>query len=241
MKGTPDLILAGHGVGEALQVTVQAQALLQKHGRAYVLNPPPALRRWCASNGVECVDLSGYFQRGKPLIDVYLDVADLVLRKTHEERPVIVLMQDHPVMLNALGRFLLAEATQQGLTAVALPSVSEFDAVVAGLGLDVGSFGMQVFDARRFVSQGLPVNPRLPTVLLEVGGFLATEEGETAAPAPEYFAPLAAAIARVFPPGHAITLVNTVTGAHATVTVARFAEFVPHIEPGCCLFLDRIR
>src|SRR6185312_16526138 len=130
-----------------------------------------------------------------------LDVARFVLERTSIERPVILLAPGHPMMFNALSRYLVLEGRRLGLNVVALPGISPLDAIAGAIGLDVATFGLQVFDATRLVRRELPINPRVPAILLHLDGFDATAEPlDDRAPNLE---PLVRYLAPCYPPEHA--------------------------------------
>ena len=100
-------------------------------------------------------------------------------------------------------------------------------------GLDVGSFGLQVFDARRVVSRGRNVDPFVPLLLLQLG---AVETGHE---------PLITHLLQFYPADHLVTHMadGTVPAIPAitSVPLQRFGEIRPHIGAGSTLFVDRIR
>jgi precorrin-6B methylase 1 len=239
----PNLILMGHGVGDTLQLTVEAQQILARVGKAYVLYLPPSLRRYLKSLRVKCVDLSGRFDENRAFSDVYLDIAELILRRTAEERPVVVLTQGNPLFLNSLNRFLIMQARQRKLSVKVYPSVSPLDVVVCELGLDIATFGLQLFDANRLVSRTQRVNPSVPLLVLQLGGFALEEAGSLDGPDPTAYQPFVAYLARFYPPEHPVTLINIGIRqtARATVPLSRVAELVPHVGATSYLFLDAVR
>jgi Tetrapyrrole (Corrin/Porphyrin) Methylases len=242
VRNEPDLILLGYGVSDTLQLTVEAQRLLGRYGKAYCLPLPPNLKRFLRSQRVECIDLSDHFQEGKPFGEVYLELADFILKRCAEEKPVILLSQGNPLFLNSLNRFLFTKARERRLEVQVVPGLSQIDTIISDIGLDVGMFGVQVFDARRFVQRGLRPNPSVPLVLLQVGGFAMSTAGVNGA-SPEGYAPLAVYLAKFYPADQAVTLINSGPGgvARGTVTLERFSELLPNISPASSLFIDAVR
>lgn len=243
MPDQPDLVLLGYGVDDSLQLTVQTQRILAQAGKVYALALPPALARFLKSQRIEVEDLTDRFQPGRPYSDCYLDVADHLFRRAAQEQPVCFLSPGNPMFLNALNRFIVMQAGQRGLSVQTYPGVSLLDAIVSDLGLDVGTFGLQLFDARRLVSRGQQINTAVPLVLLQLAGFAAETVGGHAA-APADYEPLAAYLARFYPHEHLVTLLNREPGqgpARATLPLGRFAELVQHVAPSSSLFIDAVR
>jgi Tetrapyrrole (Corrin/Porphyrin) Methylases len=242
MAREADLILLGYGVSDTLQLTVEAQRVLARYGKAYCLPLPPTLKRFLRSQRVECVNLSARFEEGKLFADIYLELADFILRRCVEEKPVILLSQGNPLFLNSLNRFLFTKARERKLDVQVLPGLSQIDTIVSEIGLDVGTFGVQIFDARRFLKRGLQPNPYVPLVLLQVGGFAVGQAGVNGA-GPHDYAPLAAYLSKFYPSEQAVTLINSGPGgsARGTVTLERFHDLIPNISPASSLFIDAVR
>ena len=197
------------------------------------------------SQRVECVDLSDRFASGRPFSDCYFDVADVLLKGAGEDRPVVFLTQGNPLFLNSLNRFLILKARERELVVQTLPGVSPLDTIISDLGLDVGNFGLQLFDARRLVARGQQVNTAVPLLVLQVGGFAAeTVASDADADDNAAYEALAGYLSQLYPPDHSVTLVNTGGGAQAgrsTVRLDRFSELVPHISVRSSLFVDALR
>jgi hypothetical protein len=236
----PDLILLGYGVDDTLQLTVETQRVLGRAGFAFTLGLPPNLARFLKSQRVEHTDLAYLFRPGRDFSECYLDVAQVVLKRAASDPPAVLLCQGNPLFLNSLNRFLVLQARERGLNVSILPGVSPFDAIVSDLGLDVGA-GLQVFDARRLVARGVAPNPALPLLIMQAGGFAAGAVGSNGHD-PATYEPLAAYLARFYPPEHPVTIVNTgAVGGRSTVPLSRFNELVPHIGAASSLFIDAAR
>ena len=241
----PAIIVLGYGVSDTLQLTVEAQRILSRVGSVYALYLPPNLARYLKSQRVSCVDLSDRFGAGRPFADVYLEIVDLILQRTAEERPVVLLTPGNPLFLNAVTRFLVQQARARDLPIRIHPGVSQVDTLVSYLGLDVTTFGLQLFDAQRLVSRRQPVNPAVPLLVLQVAGFAASEAPAAVPPSAGEYAPLADCLARFYAADQPVTLINTSSNgrspSHVTVQLSRFSELVPHVRPESSLFIDRAK
>ena len=124
-----------------------------------------------------------------------------------------------------------------------LPAVSPIDAVVCRTGLDVGTFGLQVFDARRVVAREQRINPEVPLLLLQLAGVAAAEAGGPLPLDTDAYAALGDYLARFYPPDHTVThLADGAGQGHvASVPLNRFSELVPDIGAGSTLFVDLVR
>jgi precorrin-2 methylase len=241
----PDLILLGYGVEDTLQLTVQTQRMLTETGKVYSVSLPPSLARFLKSQRIEIEDLTDRFQPGRPFSECYLDVADHLIRRTAEEQPVCFLSPGNPMFLNSLNRFLYMQAQQRGLEVQVLPGVSQIDAIISDLGLDVGTFGLQVFDARRLVARRQSVNATVPLIVVQVAGFSAEAVSEPGVDAPAGgYETLAAYLGQFYPQEHLVTLINRELGqgaARATLPLSRFGELTANVRTSSSLFIDGVR
>ena len=245
MDGEPGLILLGYGVSDTLQLTLEAQRVINRVGKVYGLRIPANLKRLLRAQRVDFLDLADRFSAGRPYADAYLDVAEFILRRTAEEKPVVVLSQGSPLYLNALNRFLMQQARTRGIATQVLPGVSPFDVIVSDLGLDIGTFGLQLFDARRLVSRQQQINPHVPLLVLQPAGFeeqtVANGDG---AKAKDYGA-LVDYLRRFYEAEQPNTLISLNDSGAAptkgTVTLARFDELVSHVDASSSLYIGAVQ
>lgn len=244
-SGQPDLVLMGYGVGDGLQITVESQRALVHHGRCYAVGVPPNLERHLRSLRVECVDLTAGLPPDRPFSDAYLEIAEAILQEVSDDPPVVVLSPGNPLLSNALNRFLMIKARERKLRVQVLPAVSPIDLLVAATGLDVGSFGLQVFDSRRLIGSKRPIDPGVPLFLLQLAGVAATTPGAPLSREPGAYAGLTDALLRWYPADHPVTHLGDGSEPGAarlmTVPLNRFEEIVPQIGTGSTLFVDLVR
>ena len=243
MARKPALVLIGYGVGDTLQITVESQRALAQASTAYAVSLPPNLERYLKSLRVKCVDLAARFAEQRPFAETYLEIADLILQQAQADPSVVLLSPGNPLLSNALNRFLLLKARERELAVQVLAAVSPIDAVVCQTGLDVGTFGLQVFDARRVVAREQRINPEVPLLLLQLAGVAATEPGAPLPSDVDAYAPLGDYLTRFYPPDHTVThLTYGASGGRvASVPLNRFSELVPDIGAGSTLFVDLVR
>jgi hypothetical protein len=240
----PDIVLVGAGVGDTLQLTVETQRALVWAGRAFTVGVSPVVLRHLRSLGVECVDLSSRLAERRPWVEAYTEIAGFILEQAKIDPPVVLLVPGNPLLSNAMGRYVLVRARELGLHVQVLVAVSPVDTFVCQAGLDVGTFGLQVFDARRLVARAVSPNPGVPLLLLQLAGLAAPEAGTGASDDAAAYRPLTDHLARFYPSDHSVThFSNASDGAiapFASVPLERFAELVPQIGAGSTLFVDLV-
>jgi uncharacterized protein YabN with tetrapyrrole methylase and pyrophosphatase domain len=228
-----DIILIGHGSGDALQLTFQAQGVLQRYGFAFAIGVPPMLSALLTSLGIELDHLDERMLAVAEPSDSLLVAADVVLKQTQVESPVILLVPGNPLFLNSLSRLLLAEGMARRLTVQRLAGISQFDIVLNELGIDVAARGLLVYDAAQVArGRSLPV-ANIPTLMFRASDLLVDD----AAP----LRSLQVALAAIYPNDHPITLFNVEPASDgtsfATAALDGMDEFADHLHAGSSLFI----
>ena len=165
MTKTADIIIIGHGTGDALQLTLQAQHILERFGFAFAIGAPPLLTKMLTASGVELEHLDERMLAASDPSEALMTAADVILKQAEIEQPVIVLVPGNPLFLNSLSRFLVAEGGARKLVVQRLAGISQLDVIINELGIDVAARGIQVFDAAGIAAGRSQPDPRVPTVL----------------------------------------------------------------------------
>ncbi|MCL4240060.1 MAG: hypothetical protein KJ048_01805 [Dehalococcoidia bacterium] len=241
----PALVVMGYGVSDTLQLTVESQRLLPRFKSVYTLAAPPNLRRYLQAQNIRHTDLSVHFDQDRPHADAYLDVIDVILKSVAEDPPVGLLTQGNPLFMNSITRTLLIAAQRTGFVARALPAVSPLDAAISELGIDVATFGLQVFDASRLVSRDQTPNTAVPLLVLQLAGLGCQTTGSVQSPLPDRLVPLQAHLLRFYSGEQPVTLLNPGNGhrptARATTSLANLSSVAEHVVPESQLFIDAVR
>lgn len=233
-KGQPELLLAGFGTSSPLQISLEAHQAAVRSGSVLALGLPGRLREALRRQDVEIAELDHLFDE-RPFADAYAAVAQTVLSRAEQDPPAVFLTQGNPLLLNAINRYLFAEAGKRGIAVRVYPAVSPIDVVVSELGLDVGRVGLLTISARGLVARPAALNPQVPLLVLQVAGLVG--QGESS----EAYGRLVEVLGRAYPDTQAVTLCNMPGDggmSRATATLGRFGELVPHIDTSSCLFID---
>lgn len=241
----PALLLVGYGVGESLQITLEAQLALLRANRVYAIAPPAALVRHLGTQRVSVTDLAPRLrEEGVEAVDAYLDVAGFVLREAALDPPVALLVPGNPLFQNSITRFLVQAARERDLPVAVFPGVSILDVLISDLGLDVTSRGLQVFDARHIVARAPVLNPAVPLFILQPGALVegtSPERGET----PSAVERLEQRLASVYPREHPVSLILRTTGrgefTHRTRPLAAFSTLTTAFGDAAAIFCDLVR
>jgi hypothetical protein len=212
---------------------------------AYTLGLQPRLAGMLRSAGVQLEALDDRLAVARPIAESYLEIAEFILQQAQIDPPAALIVPGNPLQSNAICRFIVMRAQQRKLRVQTLPGISPIDALVSITGLDVGTFGLQVFDARRLVQNAQRVDAGVPLLLLEPAGLVTPAAVSTGGIADTAFEALVAHLGTFYPPDHAVAHLSDGTTGHgpqlSSAPLDRFAELVPRIRPGSTLFMDRVR
>lgn len=236
---TPHMILAGFGVTDSLQLSVETQRTLARYGSAYALGAGPNLLQFLKSQRVKVTDLTERIAPGRAYADSYLDVAHFLVERTAHERPVVVLAPGHPLMFNAITRYLATEGKRLELTVQVLPGISPLDAIIGGIGLDVSTFGLQVFDCTRLVQRGLAITPSVPAILMNAGTAGFSEHDVRQVPD---LRPLVTYLQHCYPPDHHVSVLALTDDGMAVAPsrLRALPEVADKFRPSTHLFIDAV-
>jgi precorrin-6B methylase 1 len=241
----PDIYLVGTGIAGGLQITIEAQRILDMVGKAYALHLPASLQRHLRSLRVKTVDLSDRFVESRPLREVYVEVAVYLMERAASEHPIVVLTPGSPLFLNSISRLLVLQGRRAGFEVVTIPGISPLEALMSYVGVDVANFGLQVFTGHRLASGSTRIDPTVPLAIMELAGVGASDTATDPGDEPRRYAHLLGSLARFYPPDHPTTLVNVTAGhgrhKHATLPLRRFGEFLPNIRENSHIFIDAVR
>ncbi len=172
-----DLTIIGTGICLRRHLTLEAYRAIEKARRVYHLT---ADHEFLAHISQDLVDLTPlYLSRND--FSVYSEIAELLIEETNRERGVAFVTYGHPLLLVDTSQILLRRAREAGLTIGIVSGVSSLDSMMEVLGMDLGQ-GLQIFEAENLVRLSANPNPRLPSLVFQVGEFGSTALHEPARP-----------------------------------------------------------
>jgi hypothetical protein len=117
---------------------------------------------------VECV--RGLYSNPLQRIDNYARVAGHVVAAAREGGGVAFVTYGSPVVYDRVVSMIRELCVQDGLLCRVIPAVNSIDSMMAMLGLDMAP-GLQMCEARWLVQNRIRIEPRLATLLFQVGFF----------------------------------------------------------------------
>ncbi|PXX39755.1 SAM-dependent methyltransferase [Undibacterium pigrum] len=167
------LVCVGTGMRMAGQLTPIAQSYMESFDIVIAAVPNIFTRKWLQGVAREYVCLNDHYEDtkvdGKTRRDTYRRMADTILKEVRAGKKVCAAFYGHPGIFACISHMAIAEAREEGYDAHMEPGISALDCLVADLGIDPGSHGMQSMESTQFMIYKRTLDPTALLVLWQVG------------------------------------------------------------------------
>ena len=206
----PSLTIVGAGILAPNQLTLEADRALRGSSLIlYVVGDAPAMISYLQSLGPKAVDMNSYYRSGELDEEVYRNLSQAVIAAMEGNDTVSFVVNGHPLIYNLPVRIIAREARKRGYRVNVLPGISSIDTMLMQLGIEIGSSGLQVYDANRFVYYGIEPDVRVPLILFQPGCFgsgIITIDKENA---PRRFERLCGCLMHFYGPDHVVRILRS--------------------------------
>ena len=161
------LTIVGLGI-RSLQMTAEARVCVTQASKVLFLVADPVSEDFVRRLNPTAETLANFYQQGKPLLDIYNEIADKIISCLKQSGDLCVVFYGHPGVLCYPTHEALRLARQEKFSARMLPGVSALDNLVADLGID--PVGLQSFEATAFLIYGYRFDTSAGLVLWQVDG-----------------------------------------------------------------------
>jgi Tetrapyrrole (Corrin/Porphyrin) Methylases len=183
-------------------VTPEAAWAIERADEVLHLVTQPLTAQWIERTNPHSRSLQGLYEPGKPRAETYAEMVEALLRPVRAGRDVCAAFYGHPGVFAQPGHEAIRCARAEGYPARMLPAVSALDCLVADLGIDPGTTGLQSYEATDFVIHRRRPDTTASLVLWQIG--VVGELGYATAPRREHLALLVERLARAYPRGHEV-------------------------------------
>ncbi|MFZ6875066.1 SAM-dependent methyltransferase [Undibacterium sp. Di27W] len=208
------LVCVGTGMRMAGQLTPIAQSYMESFDIVIAAVPNIFTRKWLQGVAKEYVCLNDHYDDtrvdGKTRRDTYRRMADTILKEVRAGKKVCAAFYGHPGIFACISHLAIAEAREEGYEAHMEPGISALDCLVADLGIDPGSHGMQSMESTQFMIYKRTLDPTALLVLWQVGiaGDLTLKRFDTE---PAHLQILVNKLAQYYPLDHEVILYEAAT------------------------------
>jgi precorrin-6B methylase 1 len=208
------LICVGTGMRMAGQLTPLAQSYIETADVVLGAVPNLYTRKWLQQVAKEYVCLLDYYSDcdvdGKDRRDTYRRMSDTIVAEVRAGKTVCAAFYGHPGIFACISHMAIKAARAEGFNAEMLPGISAEDCLVADLGIDPGTTGMQSMETTQFMVYARKIDPTSLLILWQPGlaGELSLKRFETT---PEKLQVLVDKLARDYPLDHPVILYEAAT------------------------------
>lgn len=213
-KKAGKLVCVGTGMRMAGQLTPLAKSYIESFDLVIAAVPNMFTRKWLQGVAKEYVCLLDHYDDtkvdGKTRRDTYRRMADTILHEVRQGKRVCAAFYGHPGIFACISHMAIADARLEGFEAHMEPGISALDCLVADLGIDPGTFGMQSMEATQFMIYQRQIDPTALLVLWQIGiaGDLTLKRFETE---PAHLQIIVNKLMKTYSPDHEVILYEAAT------------------------------
>jgi hypothetical protein len=140
-------------------MTADAQAQISRADTVLYCVADPATEREIHRLNSRSTSLYGLYGNNKPRIDTYQEMVDAIMTEVRQGHNVCAVFYGHPGIFAWSPHVAVASARAEGYRAEMRPGISAQDCLVADLGIDPSTCGMQTIDATEFLVHARTLDP----------------------------------------------------------------------------------
>ncbi|MBC3861822.1 hypothetical protein H8K32_06905 [Undibacterium jejuense] len=167
------LVCVGTGMRMAGQLTPLAKSYIESFDIVIAAVPHIFTRRWLQGIAKEYICLNDHYEdtkiEGKNRRDTYRRMADTILKEVRAGKRVCAAFYGHPGIFACISHMAITDARKEGYVAHMEPGISALDCLVADLGIDPGSRGMQSMEATQFMIYERVIDPSAMFIVWQIG------------------------------------------------------------------------
>jgi uroporphyrin-III C-methyltransferase len=222
------LTVVGTGIDAVSQLTPAARGAIEGAEEIFYLLADPVAARRIESLNPRASSLDHLYGPAKARRETYAQIVETIVGTALGGARVCLVVYGHPGVFAVSGHEAIKRVRAAGLPARMLPAVSALDCLIADLGVDPATSGLQTYEATYYFLRRPPVDLHATLVLLQVGML-----GETIGAATEAvtvrFRLLLDHLAALYGPGREAVLYEASPYPGTAAAVERFALGVSEI------------
>jgi len=163
------LTVVGTGIDAVSQLTPAARGTIEGADEVFYLLADPVAARRIEALKPTATSLDHLYGPTKERRETYAELVETIAAAALRGARVCAVFYGHPGVFARSGHEAIERVRAAGLPARMLPAVSALDCLIADLGLDPATSGLQTYEATYFFVRRPPVDPHAILVLLQVG------------------------------------------------------------------------
>lgn len=161
------LVIVGCGIELGRHINERALSEIQSADVVFVMADAFA-QQWLRSLRPDCQSLAGYYGDTKDRRQTYREMETVILESVRSGCRVCAVFYGHPGVFAQVPHNAIRLARAEGFPARMEAGISAEACLYADLGMDPGDYGVQSFEATRFLISQYPANPAALLILWQV-------------------------------------------------------------------------
>jgi len=163
------LACVGTGMMLGAHIGPRARRHIEEADVVFVAVSDPLVEKWVQGMNADVRSLQPYYVEGKPRTETYREMVAAIMAEVREGRRVCGAFYGHPGVFAGVPHRAVAQASQEGHTALMEAAVSAEDCLYADLGVDPGTYGCQHYETSQFMFYRRRIDLTAYLVLWQVG------------------------------------------------------------------------
>jgi len=168
-NGNGSLLVAGSGITSIAHVTLETVAAVETADVVFYLVIDQLTINWIRTKNANARPLHHHYEAGTLRRTSYEAMVEEIMAEVRAGRHVTALFYGHPGVLVFPGHRSVEQARAEGFDARMLPGVSADACMIAELGFDPATDGLQSFEATQLLRTGRAPDIRTPVILWQMG------------------------------------------------------------------------
>ena len=168
-NGKGSLLVAGSGITSIAHLTLETVAAVEAADVVFYLVIDQLTINWIHQKNANARPLYHHYEPGKDRRASYEGMVEEILSEVRAGRHVTALFYGHPGVLVFPGHRGVEQARAEGFDARMLPGVSADACLIAELGVDPATDGLQSFEATQLLRTDKAPDVRTPMILWQIG------------------------------------------------------------------------
>jgi hypothetical protein len=238
------LLVAGTGIASVAHLTLETVAAVEQGEVVFYLVIDQLTMNWILGRCPTARPLYHHYQPGRNRRAGYEGMVEEILVELRAGRTVTALFYGHPGVLAYPGHRAIARARAEGFFARMLPGISADACLIAELGIDPATDGLQAFEATQLLRADNTPDIRTPMILWQAGVVGDTDFATGAAYVRSGFDALRDRLSALYGPDHRLCLyeASEFSALASSILWRTVAELRREdLSPMCTLFIPARR
>lgn len=169
MDKAGSLACVGIGMTLGAHISPRSRSHVEQADVVFAAVSDPLVELWLQQMNPDVRSLQPLYAEGKSRHDTYREMVEVMLAQVRAGKTVCGVFYGHPGVFAQAPHEAIAQAREEGFSAVMEPGISAEDCLYADLGIDPGKTGCQHYEASQLMFYQRRLDPSAYLVLWQIG------------------------------------------------------------------------